>query len=156
ANVSAPDAGKLIAAYRREYPKDSFTDVWFRFATDRDARAKATLQAERKLQQGKADVFVYYFCWNTPMEDGKLRAFHTAELPLAMQLVRHSEAEQLSKHLAGAWAAFARGGTPNAPGLPVWPKFTMQKRETMVFDVPTSAAQSDPGGEARRILWGIP
>ena len=111
--------------------------------------------AERKLEQGKAEVFMYLFAWNTPMENGKIRAFHTAELPLAMRLVRYPESEQLSKQIASAWAAFARSGTPNAPGLPAWPKFTTQQRATMVFDAPTSSAQNDPGGEARRILRTI-
>lgn len=155
AKVPAAEADKLIAAYRREFPKDSATNIWFRFATDRDARAKAILQAERKLEQGKADTFMYHFSWNTPIENGRVGAFHTAELPLAMRLVRYPESEQLSKHLAGAWAAFAHRGTPNAKGLPQWPKYTVARRDTMVFNVPTSAAQSDPGGEARRILRGL-
>lgn len=155
AKVSAAEAGKLIAAYRREYPRDSFTDIWFRFGTDREVRARANLQAERKLAQGKADVYMYQFSWNTPMENGKLRAFHTAELPLAMRLVRYPEAEQLSKQLAGAWAAFAKHGAPNAPGLPVWPKFTVEQRQTMIFDVPVSAAQADPGREARQLIRNL-
>jgi len=155
AKLPQAEADKLIAAYRQEYPKDSFTEIWFRFGTDREVRAKAILQAERKVQQGRGDVFMYHFAWNTPMEGGRLKAFHTAELPLAMRLVRYPEAEQLSKEIAGAWAAFARTGTPNTKGLPQWPKFTAETRSTMVFNAPVSAAQKDPGGEARRILQSL-
>ncbi|MCX6608462.1 MAG: carboxylesterase family protein [Acidobacteria bacterium] len=152
ANVAPDQVDPLLAAYRRENPNDSPTHCWFRFATDRDARRKAIRQAERKLAQAQADVFMYHFAWNTPMLDGRLRAFHTAELPLALRLVRYPAAESLSRHLAGAWAAFARRGTPNAPGLPPWPKYTLETRTTMIFDAPVSAAQNDPASGSRRIL----
>ncbi len=152
AKVAPDQVDPLLAAYRRENPNDSPTDCWFRFATDRDARLKAIRQAERKLAQAQADVFMYHFAWNTPMLEGRLRAFHTAELPLAMRLVRYPAAEPLSRHLASAWAAFARRGTPNAPGLLSWPKFTLEKRATMVFDAPVSTAQEDPARDSRRIL----
>ncbi len=152
AKVAPDQVDPLLAAYRRENPQDSPTDCWFRFATDRDVRLKAIRQAERKLTQAQADVFMYHFAWNTPMLDGRLRAFHTAELPLAMRLVRYPAAEPLSRHLASAWAAFARRGTPNAPGLPNWPKFTLEKRATMIFDAPVSTAQDDPARDSRRIL----
>ncbi len=154
-NISALQADQLIAAYQRENPKDTATDLWFRLGTDRDARAKAILQAERKVEQGKADVFMYHFAWNTPIEDGKIRAFHTAELPLAMRLVRYPESEQLSKQVAGAWGAFAHRSTPNAQGLPTWPKFNAEQRATMIFDAPSSAAQADPSHESRQILRSI-
>ena len=61
----------------------------------------------------EADVYMYYFAWNTPCGGGRLRAFHTAELPLAMRLVAHPESEQLSRQISGAWAAFARTGNPS-------------------------------------------
>ena len=152
AKVAPDQVDPLLAAYRQENPQDSPTDCWFRFATDRDARLKAIRQAERKLAQAQADVFMYHFVWNTPLLEGRLRAFHTAELPLAMRLVRYPAAEPLSRHLASAWAAFARRGTPNAPGLPTWPKFTLEKRATMIFDAPVSTAQDDPASGSRRIL----
>ncbi len=154
-NLSPDQVDPLLDAYRRENPQDSPTDTWFRFATDRDARLKAIRQAERKLAQAQANVFMYHFAWNTPMLEGRLRAFHTAELPLAMRLVRYPAAESLSRHLAGAWAAFARKGTPNAPGLPTWPKYTLEKRATMIFDAPVSKALEDPARDSRRILHAL-
>jgi len=38
-------------------------------------------QAEAKLAQQSGTVHMYYFAWNTGLAEGKLRAFHTAELP---------------------------------------------------------------------------
>ena len=70
-----------------------------------------------KVAQGKADVYMYYFAWDTPCADGKIKAFHTAELPLSLRLVRYPESEQVSRQISGAWAAFARHGNPKHSGL---------------------------------------
>ena len=77
----------------------------------------AISQAERKVAQGSGAVYMYYFAWNTPIADGKMaiKAFHTAELPLAMRLTRYPETEPLSRQIAGAGAAFAKTGRPPTP-----------------------------------------
>ena len=99
---------------------------------------------------------MYYFAWNTPCGGGRLRAFHTAELPLAMRLVAYPDAEQLSRQISGAWAAFARAGNPAHPGLPPWPAYTLAERATMIFDAGSSAVVNDPDGEMRRALRDRP
>ena len=111
------------------------------------------MQAERKAAQGKAPVYMYAFEWNTPIADGTkaVKAFHTAELPLAMRLVKYPESEALSKQIAGAWAAFAKSGNPNHKGLPAWPAFDAQKRATMLFNTP-SRVVNDPNREQRALL----
>ena len=148
---------KLIALYKRDYPSDSPTDIYFRIVTDRGTRENATTQAERKVAQAKASVYMYYFAWNTPLADsGKaIKAFHTAELPLAMRLVKFPESEPVSKQIAGAWAAFAKKGNPNHAGLPNWPAFDVQKRATMMFDVP-SRVVTDPNHDERALLRAYP
>jgi para-nitrobenzyl esterase len=99
---------------------------------------------------------MYYFAWNTPCGGGRMRAFHTAELPLAMRLVAYPEAEQLSRQISAAWAAFARTGKPSHAGLPAWPAYTLEKRSTMIFDAASSAAVNDPDGDERRMLLKRP
>jgi para-nitrobenzyl esterase len=78
---------------------------------------------------------MYNFAWNTPNGDGRLRAFHTSDLPLEMRLVEHPEAEALSRQLGGAWAAFARTGSPNGKKLPPWLPYNLKRRATMVYNV---------------------
>ncbi|MHB9033045.1 MAG: carboxylesterase/lipase family protein, partial [Anaerolineae bacterium] len=151
--LSAADAGTLVDIYRRAYPQESPSDLYFRIRTDRTMRPGGVRQAELKAAQGDP-VYMYSFNWNTPLIDGKLRAFHTAELPLAMRLVLYPEAEQLSRQLAAAWASFARNGNPNNPLLPEWPQYTPEQRTTMTFDIPTCSAVNDPNGEARKFLRG--
>ena len=153
--MPAEKVDPLLALYHRDHPKESPSDLYFRISTDRGARRNAARQAELKLADGKTKVFVYYFQWNTPVGDGRLRAFHTADLPLEMRLTRYPESGQLSKQLSGAWAAFARTGNPSQKGLP-WPAYTLEKRETMMFDVPKSEIVNDPDKEERLMLRGLP
>jgi para-nitrobenzyl esterase len=87
----------LLALYHRDHANDSPTDIYFRISSDRGARRNAARQAELKVEQGKANVYVYYCQYNTPLADGKLKSFHTSDLPLTMRLVRFPESEQLSK-----------------------------------------------------------
>src|SRR4029079_15154183 len=92
ANLSLPnnDIEELIGIYRKSHP-DAKTpsDLFFLITSDRGTRMNAITQAERKAEQNKA--YMYYFTYNTPMLDGRFRAFHTAELPLVLRLVRYND-----------------------------------------------------------------
>jgi para-nitrobenzyl esterase len=144
-------ATALIAQYRADYPKDNASDIYFRISADRGARRNAMAQAEAKVQLGD-DVYMYNFAWDTPIQGGRLRAFHTSELPLAMRLVLNPEAEELSRQIAGAWAGFARSGDPSHSGLPHWDKYTLARRSTMVFDVGKTALVDHPAGSELALL----
>ena len=99
---------------------------------------------------------MYYFAWDTPVDNGLLRAFHTAELPLAMRLVLNSKAEELSNQIAGAWAGFARTGNPNHAGFPHWEKYSVAKQSTMVFDAGKTALVNSPDREELTLLKSLP
>jgi para-nitrobenzyl esterase len=157
AGIPESEVDPLLALYHRDHPAESPTDLYFRISTDRGARYNATRQAELKLEQGKANVYVWCCQWNTPLGQGnkKIKCFHTCNLPLAMRLVRFPESEQLSRQLSGAWAAFARTGNPSQKGL-AWPAYSLAQRATMVFDAARSEAVNDPGKEARLMLRDRP
>jgi para-nitrobenzyl esterase len=157
AGIAANDLDRLLALYHRDHPADSPTDLYFRISSDRGARHNATRQAELKMEQGRAPAYVYYCQWNTPLADGtkKIKAFHTSDLPLTMRLVRFPESEQLSRQLSGAWAAFARTGSPSQKGLR-WPAYTLAERTTMVFDGSKSEAVDDPDRDERIMLRDRP
>ena len=154
--IPADEVSPLLALYQRDHPGETPADLFFRIAADRGARWNAVRQAELQLAQGGAAVYMYYFTWNTPCAGGRLRAFHTAELPLAMRLVAHPEAEPLSRQISAAWAAFARTGSPSHPGLTAWPSYTFAERATMMFDAAASSVAYDPDGEERRKLRAWP
>jgi len=134
------DADKLIATYRKGRPKASDIDLSQIIASD-GFRSGVITEAERKSQQS-APVYMYYFTWKSPVHDGKLKAFHTLEIPFVLDNVDEGKSMTgsgadrypLQDKMSGAWAAFARSGNPNHKGLPNWPKFNTTERATMVFD----------------------
>jgi para-nitrobenzyl esterase len=155
--AKAPD---IIAAYRREYPKDSPFGVWAAIAAA-GMRQNAITQAERKAAQGKAPVYQYMYGWRTPVLDGRPGTFHSSEIAFVFDNAelcpRYSgggpEGIALSSKMGGAWAAFARTGNPGHDRLPEWPAFTKEKRATMVFDNRCSV-RKDPEGEGLRLING--
>jgi para-nitrobenzyl esterase len=147
---------RLLSLYHRGHPQENPSELYYRIGADRGARTRLIVQAERKIEQGEASVYVYQFDWKTPAGDGKLGAFHTAGLPLAMRLVLYPESEHLSRQIAGAWAAFARTGDPNHPGIPAWPAYTTAERATMLWDIPQCRVVNDPDSEIRQILQEFP
>ena len=89
-------------------------------------RAGILLEAERKAAQAQAPVYQYYFTWRSPVRDGKLRTFHTLEIPFVFDNVDAAKSMtgsgkdryELAARMSSAWVAFARTGDPNHPGLP--------------------------------------
>jgi para-nitrobenzyl esterase len=62
-------------------------------------------------------------------------------------------AHRLAGRMADAFIAFARTGDPNCASVPAWPKFTLEQRQTMIFDTDTRVV-SDPRHE-ERLLWSV-
>jgi para-nitrobenzyl esterase len=158
AGIPEAEVDPLLAVYHRDHPEESPSDLYLRIASDRGFRRMAFKQAELKAEQGKANVYMYYFAWDTPVTYAghRAKAFHTAEISLAMRVILYPESDPLSRQIAGAWAAFARSGNPNHAGLPEWPPFTLAERATMVFDLGKSRVVNDPDGEERRLLQNRP
>ncbi len=156
AGIPEQEAKSLISQYRRDYPTETASDLYFRISSDRGARRNAIAQAEEKLKQRSGAVYMYHFSWNTPLLDGKLRAFHTAELPLAMRLVLYPQTEELSRQIAGAWAGFAHTGNPNHAGLPHWKTYSIAKRSTMVFDLGNTRLVNAPAKRELELLAPYP
>ena len=137
-----PEKGSVMwDAYRMAYPKAKPFDVMSRlFAAP--SRQNAVLQAGRKTALGAAPAYLFWFTWQTPVLDGRPRAFHCAELPFVFDNTDRcaamtggtAEARALAAKISDAWIAFARKGDPNHPGLPKWPAFTADKGPVMIFD----------------------
>jgi para-nitrobenzyl esterase len=158
--ASDSDVDNLIAVYRKGRPNASNLDLSLILASDGFA-AGVTTQAERKATQ-KAPVFKYYFTWQSPVHDGKLKSFHTLEIPFVLENVDNGKTMTgagqdryaLQDKMSGAWAAFARTGNPNHKGLSNWPKFDSEQRATMVFNNECKVV-NDPHGEERKALAAL-
>jgi para-nitrobenzyl esterase len=154
-------ATALIAAMKKAHPEKSIRKLSYMcngsglntFNICNNAIRMATM----KHQQKSAPVFLWYFCWQSPMlEDAG--AWHTAELAFCFDNTKRCEqgtgngpeAQALAKKMATAWANFARTGNPSQPGL-TWEAFDPTRCRTMVFDN-NCRMVDDPESEVRKIL----
>jgi para-nitrobenzyl esterase len=143
-------ATTVIEAYTRAMPGARPCDVFSRMSAAVH-RPNAITQATRKRALNAAPAFLYWFTWQTPILDGRPRAFHCSELPFVFNNAERcaamtgggSEAIELAGRMSDAWIAFARSGDPNHSGLPRWPAFDPAAGPVMVFDR-TCALKNDP------------
>lgn len=138
--VAPGRSAAVIAAFRHRTPDASPFDLWSRIATA-PIRQSAVDQALAK-SSGKAPAYLYWFTWQTPILDGRPRAFHCLDIPFmfansercATMTGGGPRAAALSGRMADALVAFARTGTPNHPGLPSWPPVTSSTVASMILD----------------------
>jgi para-nitrobenzyl esterase len=145
-------SGAIVDAYRVEYPTATPFRLWATIDASR-WRIPAFAQAARKAALGAAPAFSYIYSWRTPSLDGRPGAFHAAEISFVLDnagICDHYSAGDpsafvLSKQMSTAWVSFARTGNPNHGGLPNWPAYTLDTRQTMYFDVPCSVRNDAEG-----------
>jgi para-nitrobenzyl esterase len=151
------DSDKLIAVYKKGRPKYTNVELSQVISSD-NFRAAVVKEGELKTAQS-APVYMYYFTWRSPVHDGKLKAFHTLEIPFVLENVDEAKSMTgtgqdrypLQTRMSTAWAAFARTGNPNHKGLPAWPAFKADQRATMIFDNECKVV-NDPYREERMVL----
>jgi para-nitrobenzyl esterase len=152
----------LIDLYRKGRPGVSNIDVALILESDLRFRPGVVTEAELKSAQ-KAPVYMYYFTWRSPVRDGKLKTFHTLEIPFVTDNVDNGtsmtgtgqDRYALQDKMSAAWAAFARSGNPNHKGLPNWPKFDPAQRATMILGNECKVV-NDPNGAERKALAALP
>jgi para-nitrobenzyl esterase len=157
------DIDRVVAEFRAAHPEDSPSDLFFAISTDRLMRQGAWQQAERKVAQRAAPVYLYELDWRTPVEGGKWHTPHSLELALVFDNVAKSaamvgtgpEAQQMADQMSAAWLAFAHTGNPNSNVIPHWPAYTLKDRPTMVFDL-TSRVAGDYRRDERVALAELP
>ena len=152
----AENAPAVYDAYEKAFPDRKPIEIASMAISNRK-NAIAVANAKTKLT---SNVYVDWFGWNpVTIFDGRLRAFHTLDISFWFyntdRQLSHTgggtRARKMAEKMAGALLAFMKTGTPNAKGLPVWPKYTTEKGETMIYDdVPV--VQNDPDREARKML----
>jgi len=153
----ADKAAALIAAMKKAHPEKGIRTLSYGVA-GLAIRNNVQRMAKLKHEQGGAPVYQYWFSWQSPMLDGVLGAWHTAELAFCFDNTKRCEqgtgntpeAQALAKKMATAWANFARSGNPSQPAL-VWTPTDPVRCQTMVFDN-HSRMEDDPEGEVRKIL----
>ena len=152
--VAGDAAADLLDGYRRRDPRAAPADRLVAMLSASNFQVRSALLAERKAEQA-APVWMYRFDWTTPAFSGRLKACHSVEVPFVFDTLsvigdahRRDGAQALADLVSRAWSAFARTGRPDTAGLPSWPAFGADRRETMVFDDDCRVA-SDPDRDVR-------
>ena len=152
-------SGPVLEVFQKAHPKASPYELLSRITTGAVPRQNAVTQATRKAAQKAAPAYLYWFTWQTPILDGRPRAYHCAELPFvfyntdrcAAMTGGGADARELGGKMADAWVAFARSGDPTHKGLPKWTPYNEAQCPTMVFDN-TCEVKNNPDTEERRVL----
>lgn len=155
--------GQIVAEYRRLYPDYSPSDVFFAASTAARSWKGMVIESERRARQGGAPTYVFQLTWQTPVSGGKWKAPHTLDIPLIFDNVAYApsmtgaspETQRMADLMSTAWIAFARTGKPDTAQLPPWPRFDVDRRATMVFDL-TPQVVDDPRGAERRLFAPVP
>lgn len=130
---------EFAAIFEKTYPDYQPKDL---FDTDITFRPGTIAQANVKVAQQGAPVYMYMFTWESPVMDGILRSTHCMEIPFvfnnadlhASMTGGGKEAVELADKMSQAWINFARTGDPNAGGLPHWPAYNQEEGAMMIFD----------------------
>lgn len=154
-----------ISAYKTRYPDMSASDMYFRLASDVMFRSNAITQAERKVQQAGASVYMYMLTYKSPVDGGRWQTPHAMDLPF---MFRNQHLEQMvdvigegmdqdkvADAMSSAWIAFAKTGSPSNSTTGSWSPYDLQSRHTMIFDT-DSRMVSDPDSEDRQVFMKVP
>lgn len=154
-------AEPLLAGYRAIHPDYTPGDLIVRAWSDTMRMGEIEL-AEAQVRAGGASAWMYLFTWQSPDLaylkaahgiDGSFYFDNTDAIPMAQG---KPGAALLAARASSAWAAFARDGRPAARGLPAWPAYSLERRETMMLGTP-SHVERDPLGQDRalRVKLGL-
>jgi len=151
----------VIAEYRRLYPNYSPSDVFFAATTAGRSWRGAVIEAEERAKSGSS-AYVYQLNWASPRDGGKFGAPHASDIQLVFDNIDKPgatatgpTAQSMADQMSETFIAFARTGNPNQKLVPRWTPYTLQRRETMIFDVP-SRMENDPRGDERRLFAKVP
>lgn len=136
-----------IAHYRRTHEGASNFQIYTAISSD-FLRIGVIEHAQRKLAGGGEPPYTYLFTWRSPVHGGALGASHTFEIPYVFSTTDRALATEagpaaLVEAMSGAWAEFARSGSPNRSGLAPWSPYSTGERPTMIFNE-ESGVELDP------------
>jgi para-nitrobenzyl esterase len=155
------DPETVIAEYRRLYPAYSASDVLFAATTAARSWRGAIIEVEAR---ARADhpTWAYQLDWATPKDGGKFGAPHASDIQFVFDNIAKPgasaigpTAQAMADQMSEAFLAFARTGDPNCKAIPVWERYSMDRRQTMVFNSPSKLVDDPRGGE-RRLFAKVP
>jgi para-nitrobenzyl esterase len=152
----------VIARYRELYPNYTPSEVFFAATTAGRSWPGHLIQAEQRARIS-APAWMYQLDFGSPIDGGKLRAFHSFDIALVFDNLDKPgsktgtgpAARKVANQMSEAFLAFARTGDPNCAAIPAWGKYTLPQRSTLVINE-TSAMIDDPRKEERELFSVAP
>lgn len=151
----------VIAAYRKLYPSLSASDLLFKITTASRSWRGAIIEAEERARSG-TPAYAYQLDWATPKDGGKFGAPHASDIQLVFDNIDKPgatatgpQAQPMADIMSETFVHFARIGDPNNKTIPRWQPYTLERRQTMVFNVPPHL-EDDPRGAERKIFAKVP
>jgi para-nitrobenzyl esterase len=139
--------------------------VFFTVASARGYVRDQTLMAEQRVKAGgRGKTYVYRLMWRQPIEGGRRVSQHSLDLPFVFDNVAAGErmtgpetesTRAMVDNMANSWLAFAKTGDPNNSNIPRWAPYDLERRNTMLFDVPSKAVD-DPHKTERLFMARYP
>ena len=157
------DPREVIAGYRRLYPHDTPSEVFFAATTAGRSWRGAVEELEARARAG-SNTWAYQLDWHPDTEEGRrTRAFHTLDIPLVFDNLAQpgsrtgtgDDARAVAASMRDALLAFARSGDPRTGTTSAWSPYSLPRRETMVFGA-TPVIQDDPRGGERTLYERVP
>lgn len=152
------DAWEIFQSSR---PQANPSEVFFTIVSARGYVRDQTIMAEQRVNSGARDnTFVYRLMWRQPVEGGRRVSQHSLDLPFMFDNVsagagmtgpETQQTRAMADNMANSWLAFARTGNPNNNSVPAWAAYDLNRRNTMLFDVPSQAVD-DPHREEREFM----
>jgi len=152
-HLSDSKIDELYQCLSEYYPEKSVSDNYIDIATLSHFRYPHIRISESQSQHGP--TWEYLFEWSSPIDSEK-GAYHGIDLPFVFYIEEdnifgENPPVTLLEQVQNAWISFARNGDPSHSDLPAWPKYNIEEKPTMVFNI-NPRVENDPDGFLRKKL----
>ncbi|MBV8631068.1 MAG: carboxylesterase/lipase family protein [Silvibacterium sp.] len=154
-NLPLQTFNRVFARYDETFPEMNDYQRRIRALSAEEYWIPSVRLADAQLQGG-GDAWVYLLCFVESSGPLAGYAYHTLDLALVWDRPHPDPANTvaeaaLAKQVHLAWAAFIRGESPSAPGLPQWPPYSIETRPTMLLDNQSRVVHNPQEAELK--LW---
>jgi para-nitrobenzyl esterase len=149
-NMSLAKFQEVFAKYKAVYPEMSAELLRIRAVTAEEYWVPSVRVADAHAANGSAWMYRLDFAPSSGRMKGL--SYHSEDIDLVWD--RKNKEAALTTQVHQAWLAFIKGGTPAAPGLPAWPKYSREQRETLVLDT-VSRVENRPQEQELRLWDGL-
>jgi para-nitrobenzyl esterase len=146
--TAGADPGPFLEMLRTENPSADDSVILERVFDAMFFKAAMGSATQATLAGKGGWLYRFDYATTEPVFGRAVGATHAAEIPFTFNrfnisgsdtIIGYDREDSVAQDLAQRWSdtliAFAKTGNPNGAGLPSWPNYDSEKRETMVLDV---------------------